>query len=156
MEFRRLKGAELEKILQMNVDFRSGFADRGAARRFLETEHCWIYAALRKDAIIGFAYGYALSRLDGKADMLYIHEVGVAEPEQRRGVGSAMLTALLRDAGRSGIGRVFLFADRHNTAANALYRKLGGVVGWDSGGDDTVYFFTPDDTAARFERKKRE
>lgn len=144
MEFRRLKGAEHEKILQMNVNFRNGFSDRRAAQRFLETEHCWFYAALREDTVIGFAYGYALSRLDGKADMLYIHEVGVAEQEQRRGVGSAMLTALLRDAGRSGIGRVFLFADQHNVAANALYKKLGGAVGWDSGGQDTVYFFNPE------------
>ena len=94
MEFRRLKGAELEKILQINVDFRSGFADRGAARRFLETEHCWLYAALREDAVIGFAYGYELSSLDGKADMLYIHEVGVAEPEQRRDRESAAYFSL--------------------------------------------------------------
>lgn len=34
-----------------------------------------------------------------------------------------------------------------NAAANALYRKAGGEVSSDSGGDDVCYFFMPEEGA---------
>lgn len=140
-EFRRLHTEDLDMVMRMNETFRSGFADRVAAGRFLKNERNWLYAAVCGLNVVGFAYGGVLHRLDGKEDMLYIHEVGVAGPQQRRGIGFSMMSALLQDAGRVGIGKVFLFTDQHNVAANALYRKLGGAVANDSGGQDTVYFF---------------
>ena len=90
-EFRRLHTEDLDMVMRMNETFRSGFADRVAAGRFLKNERNWLYAAVCGLNVVGFAYGGVLHRLDGKEDMLYIHEVGVAGPQQRRGIPGAGL-----------------------------------------------------------------
>ena len=139
--FRRLTAGDLDKVLSMNRTFREGFAEAAAAKAFLEDASCWLWAAVSDGAVIGFAYGRTLLRLDGAKPSLYIHEVGVAEGFQRRGVGFAMLSAMMDACRDSGVGKCFLFCDRKNAGANALYRKLGGEVSQDSQGQDTCYFF---------------
>lgn len=110
VEYRRLTPTDIPLALGMNADFRAGLVDRTAAEKFLNSERNWLFAAIHADKVIGFAYGYRMARMDGTADMLYIHEVGVAD-------------------------------------ANALYRKVGGGVSSDSGGDDVCYFFMPEEDA---------
>lgn len=147
VEYRRLTPTDISLALGMNADFRAGLVDRTAVEKFLNDERNWLFAAIHADKVIGFAYGYRMARMDGAADMLYIHEVGVADAVQRRGVGTAMMRALLDDARREGIGKVFLVAARSNAAANELYRKVGGGVSGESGGDDVCYFFMPEEDA---------
>lgn len=147
IEYRRLTPSDISLALGMNADFRERLIDRDAVEKFLNSERNWLFAAIHADKVIGFAYGYRMARMDGATDMLYIHEVGVADAVQRRGVGTAMMRALLDDARRGGIGKVFLVASRSNVAANALYRKVGGGVSSDSGGGDVCYFFMPEEGA---------
>lgn len=141
IEYRRLTPSDLPLALGMNADFRAGFADRAAVERFLADGKNLLFAAISGGRVVGFAYGYRMARLDGAADMIYIHEVGVVEAMQRRGVGTAMLGALLDEARREGICKVFLITSRANVAANALYRRAGGEPGAESNGDDVCYFF---------------
>ena len=141
VQFRRLTEADLPKILRMNQDFRQGFADPEAAQRFLQNPANWFFAALWEETVIGFTYGYALPRLNGSKNMLYLHEVGVAQRYQRQGIGMQMMCALQNICVKSNIGKIFLFTDSHNAPANAFYRKLGGEVSSSSGGKDTAYFF---------------
>ena len=79
VQFRRLTEADLPKIMRMNQDFRQGFADPEATQRFLQNPANWFFAALWEETVIGFAYGYALPRLNDSKNMLYLHEVGVAQ-----------------------------------------------------------------------------
>ena len=141
VQFRRLTEADLPKIMRMNQDFRQGFADPEATQRFLQNPANWFFAALWEETVIGFAYGYALPRLNGSKNMLYLHEVGVAQRYQRQGIGMQMMCALQNICAKSNIGKIFLFTDSRNAPANALYRKLGGEVSPSSGGKDTAYFF---------------
>lgn len=141
VQFRRLTEADLPKIMRMNQDFRQGFADPEATQRFLQNPANWFFAALWEETVIGFAYGYALPRLNGSKNMLYLHEVGVAQRYQRQGIGMQMMCALQNICAKSNIGKIFLFTDSRNAPANALYRKLGGEVSSSSGGNDTAYFF---------------
>lgn len=138
---RRLGEADIEAVMAMNRDFREGFIDREKALAFLRDESCWLFAALMEDTVIGFAYGYELRRLDKKGNMLYIHEVGVIERFQRRGVGYAMMRALGECCREKGICRYFLSAYQNNAGANALYQKLGGQVNAESQGKDVLYHF---------------
>lgn len=98
IEYRRLMPSDIPLALGMNADFRERLIDRDAVEKFLNDERNWLFAAIHADKVIGFAYGYRMARMDGAADMLYIHEVGVADAVQRRGVGTAMMRALLDDA----------------------------------------------------------
>lgn len=139
--YRQLTPADLPMVLEMNKTFREGFVVKENAAAFLADSRNWIFAAVEADQIIAFAYGYELPRLNNIGNMLYIHEVGVAEPFQRRGIGTAMLAALREACREKGICRYFLFTDQKNIAANALYRKVGGEVSYDSHGQDTCYFF---------------
>ncbi len=141
VQFRRLIEADLPKILRMNQDFRQRFADPEAAQRFLQNPANWFFAALWEETVIGFTYGYALPRLNGSKNMLYLHEVGVAQRYHRQGIGTQMMRALQNICAESNIGKIFLFTDSRNAPANALYRKLGGEVSPSSGGNDTAYFF---------------
>ena len=78
---------------------------------------------------------------NGSKNMLYLHEVGVAQRYHRQGIGTQMMRALQNICAESNIGKIFLFTDSHNAPANAFYRKLGGEVSSSSGGKDTAYFF---------------
>lgn len=98
IEYRRLTPSDIPLALGMNADFRAGLVDRAVVEKFLNDERNWLFAAIHADNVVGFAYGYRMARMDGAADMLYIHEVGVADAVQRRGVGTAMMRALLDDA----------------------------------------------------------
>ena len=138
---RRLDERDIEPVMAMNRDYREGFICREQALAFLRDESCWLFAAMLEQTVIGFAYGYALRRLDKKGKMLYIHEVGVMEPFQRQGIGYAMMQALREACREEGFCRFFLTAYQNNEGANAHYRKLGGQVSGESQGEDIVYHF---------------
>ncbi|MBH1942102.1 GNAT family N-acetyltransferase [Mobilitalea sibirica] len=140
-EFRKLLPSDLNLVLQMNWDFREGFTHESSAKKFLSNPMNWIYACIQDNQIIGFAYGYELNRLDNKGNMLYIHEVGVLDSYQRQGIGYQLLTDLKYLCKTTGICRIFLFTQKHNTAACALYEKVGGKKTSDSRDDDITYFF---------------
>jgi len=139
--FRRLSACDLALALRMNESFRPGLIEEKSAARFLSGAGNWLFAALFKGEVIGFAYGWALPRLDAGLPMLYVHELGVASAWQRQGVGTQMLRALFISCRAAGIGKVFLYTQRDNAAANALYQRLGGEPSRDSAGNDVVYYF---------------
>lgn len=140
-KIRRLQIKDLNLVLQMEKDFRSEFICEENARQFLLNPMNWIFACIQEDQIIGFAYGYELQRLDDKGNMLYIHEVGVLPQYQRQGVGHQIITGLKDTCRLTGICRFFLFTQKHNRAACALYEKVGGEKTRDAQDDDVTYFF---------------
>lgn len=138
---RKLMQKDIEMVMDMNKHYREGFICYDSAVKFLQDEKNWIFAAVCEGVIIGFAYGYELNRLDHYGNMLYIHEVGVMEQYQRQGVGYKMMTELKLACKSRNICRYFLSAYQNNIGANALYKKLGGVVSEVSKGNDTDYIF---------------
>lgn len=141
MDFRRLTETDLPLALAMNRDFRSGIAQEEALHVFLADPECWLFAAVKDGRIIGFAYGYALQRLNTDKKMLYIHEVGIMEEYQRQGIGTLLMDRLKADCKAENFCKIFLICDQKNTGANALYRKTGGETSVESQGNDTVYWW---------------
>ena len=141
MEYRRLTIDDLAMVMAMNRDFRAGFAEESSLRAFLCDPDCWLFAAVEDGRIIGFAYGYALQRLNTQRKMLYIHEVGVLDDCQRQGIGSRLMKELLKACEAEHICKMFLTCYQNNAGANALYRKAGGETMAESQGKDTVYWF---------------
>jgi ribosomal protein S18 acetylase RimI-like enzyme len=124
--------------MKMNDDFRENFVSKESTSIFLSDPKNWIYACLLNEKIIGFAYGYELNRLDQQGNMLYIHEIGVLEAYQRKGIGFQIMNDMKNICKKKGICRMFLFTQRHNMAACKLYEKMGGEK--TSEGDDVTYF----------------
>lgn len=138
---RRLTENDINMVMDMNKNFREGFICYDNALIFLRNPNNWIYAAVANDVIIGFAYGYELNRLNNIGNMLYIHEVSVIEEYQKQGIGYRLMTELKAECKSKNICRYFLSTYQNNVGANALYKKLGGVVSEESQGNDTVYIF---------------
>lgn len=138
---RKLDIDDLDRVMDMNRNYREGFICRENAAEFLKNPRNWLFAAVYEGVIIGFAYGYELNRLDGKGNMIYINEVGVMDQYRRQGIGFRMMSELKAACKEKKICRYFLTAYQNNEGANALYKKLGGEVPAESGGNDVVYHF---------------
>ena len=95
IEYRKLSSDDLPLALAMNRDFREGFAEKSSLRAFLSSPDCWLFAAVLENRIVGFAYGYALQRLNTGRKMLYIHEVGVLDEYQRQGIGTKLINGIM-------------------------------------------------------------
>ncbi len=67
--------------------------------------------------------GFIIARCG--ADEWEIENVVVAQEQQRRGLGSALVGRLLHEARRSGITSVLLEVRPSNMAARRLYEKMG-------------------------------
>lgn len=73
------------------------------------------------DALVGYA-GLLAPRGSGQGD---IQTIAVAESARRRGIGAALLDALLAEAGARDAREVFLEVRADNPGAEALYETRG-------------------------------
>jgi ribosomal protein S18 acetylase RimI-like enzyme len=124
-----------DKGVLMNVapDVFDGPIDPILTSEFLHDPRHHIVVAIHDDVVVGFASAVHYVHPD-KAPQLWINEVAVAPPYQRRGLAQAMLR-LLFDVGRSHRCTVaWVLTDRTNAAAMALYASLGGREGPDDEG----------------------
>ncbi|GAB2463404.1 ribosomal protein S18-alanine N-acetyltransferase [Streptosporangium sandarakinum] len=73
------------------------------------------------DGIIGYAGLFAAG------DQADVQTIAVTADRRRTGVGGALLTELLAEAGRRGVRSVFLEVRADNPAAQAMYERFGFV-----------------------------
>jgi ribosomal protein S18 acetylase RimI-like enzyme len=110
--------------------------DVGLTREFLEDPRHHIAVAIDDGLVVGFASGVHYIHPDKPAE-LWINEVAVAPTHRRRGLGKAVVRALL-EVGRAHKCKVaWVLTDRSNVAAMALYSSVGGT----EGADETGYSF---------------
>jgi ribosomal protein S18 acetylase RimI-like enzyme len=113
--------------------------DAELTREFLEDARHHIAVAIDDSLVVGFASGVHYVHPD-KPPELWINEVALAPTHRRRGLGKAVLNALL-DVGRTHRCNVaWVLTDRTNVAAMALYSSVGGAEGADDTGsaDDMI------------------
>ena len=111
--------------------------DAEAAAAFLADPGHEIVVAVEAGEVVGFASGTVLLHPD-KPPALFVNEVSVHPGLQRRGIASQLVTSLLAVARARGGRGMWLATEAENTAARALYRKLGAaetggivVYNWD-------------------------
>ena len=102
--------------------------DPALAAEFLTDPRHHIAVAVDDGVVVGFASGVHYIHPDKPAE-LFINEVAIAPTHQRRGLGAAVLAALLNHARTIGCRTAWVLTDRDNVAANALYGAAGGVQG---------------------------
>ena len=115
--------------------------DPALAREFVADPRHHIAVAIDDGLVVGFASGVHYIHPDKPAE-LWVNEVGVAPTHHRRGLGKAVLAALL-EAGRGlGCGEAWVLTERSNAAARALYVSAGGEEGADDGRSDETLGYT--------------
>ena len=112
------------------------------ATEFLGDPRHHLAAAIDRGRIVGFASGVHYVHPDKPAE-LWINEVGVAETHQGRGIGKAVVRALLEHGRRLGCREAWVLTDRSNTAAMRLYASAGG----EDAGDHVMFNFALDEQA---------
>lgn len=107
--------------------------DPDLTRQFLADPRHHIAVAIDDSTVVAFATAVDYIHPDAQPQ-LWINEVAVASTHRRRGLGAAVLKALL-DLGRAHrCTEAWVLTDRQNPAAMALYRSLGGIEGADRQG----------------------
>jgi aminoglycoside 6'-N-acetyltransferase I len=106
------------------------------SRAFLTDPANILLLAHDGDLAVGMVTGTILRHPD-KAPSLFINEVGTRDSHLRQGIASALMQHMIALARARGCHGIWLGTEPDNTAALALYRKLGGEeetfvgFGWD-------------------------
>lgn len=82
-------------------------------------------AALDGAAVVGGLAAYVLPKFERERSEVYLYDLAVAETHRRRGIATALIEALQREARARGAYVVFVQADHGDDPAIALYTKLG-------------------------------
>jgi GNAT superfamily N-acetyltransferase len=95
------------------------------AHRFLTEPGHHIFIAYVDGAPAGMVTGVETTHPD-KGTEMFLYELGVDEPYQRRGIGRALVRVLADTARERGCYGMWVLTERSNTAAMATYRSAGG------------------------------
>ena len=99
--------------------------DPNLLHEFLNDDRHHLAIALDEGRVVGFASGVHYVHPDKPSEM-WINEVGVSPTHHRRGIGKAVVGALLDHARRLKCREAWVLTDRLNTAAMQLYASVGG------------------------------
>ncbi|MCI4360382.1 MAG: GNAT family N-acetyltransferase [Thermoplasmata archaeon] len=103
--------------------------DPQAARTYLQDERNVFFLAYHRAVPVGFLRGSALGQISTERRQMFLYEIAVGEAYRRRGIGRALVEALLRFCREGRFAEVFVFTDDPgNRAAEELYRATGGVT----------------------------
>jgi aminoglycoside 6'-N-acetyltransferase I len=125
IEIRVLAAADASILDHVAADVFDAAIDSALTAEFLEDPRHHLAVALANGKVVGMASAMHYVHPD-KAPELWINEVGVAPPYQRRGVGRRLLEALFDHARLLGCGEAWVLTEPGNNAARRLYAALGG------------------------------
>jgi len=109
--------------------------DAGLLAEFLHDPRHHLAVAIDEGLVVGMCSALDYINPD-KPRELWINEVGVSESHRRRGVASALLTAMLEHGREIGCWQAWVLTNRANAAAMALYARARGRIE----ADDTAMF----------------
>jgi GNAT superfamily N-acetyltransferase len=126
MEIRLLTAADAALLDRVAPDVFDEPLQPALVAEFLADDRHHLVVAVDDGVVIGFASAVHYVHPDKPAE-LWINEVGVTPEHHRRGVGTAIISALLEHGRRLGCGEAWVLTERHNEAAMRLYASTGGT-----------------------------
>lgn len=93
---------------------------------FLDDPRHVLWFAEADGQVVGFASGTELLHPD-KPPQMFINEVGVSPAWRRRGIGRALVSALIADARARGCDYAWLGTDVDNVGGNACFGSVPGA-----------------------------
>ena len=137
LDVRILTSSDIAVLDQVAPDVFDNALDPALVIEFLRDRRHHLAVAIDEGQVVGFASGVHYVHPD-KPSELWINEVGVASSHQGRGIGKAVMQALLQHARRLGCREAWVLTDRSNEAARRLYASTGGD---EASGDHVMFTF---------------
>ncbi|HEV2362001.1 MAG TPA: GNAT family N-acetyltransferase [Acidimicrobiales bacterium] len=100
-------------------------AELSATTRFLRSDGHHLLIAYEDGEPAGFVTGVEMTHPD-KGTEMFLYELAVAEPFQRRGIGRALVDRLGEVSRERGCYGMWVITDQGNEAALATYGAAGG------------------------------
>jgi ribosomal protein S18 acetylase RimI-like enzyme len=97
-----------------------------ALQEFLSSPLHHLVIASDEGLVVGFASAVQYVHPDKSRPELWVNEVGVSPSHQKRGVGKAIMHALLELAREAGCAEAWVLTERNNQPAMKLYQSVGG------------------------------
>ena len=138
MEFRLLNENDEKLLNSLSVNFRNTEVTEKRAERLLTNENVKIWAAIDNDNVCGYVLAYLLPRFDSDNDMMTIYHCFVLKEYRRRHIAETLMNLAIEYGKQHNVHYITLFTQSTNTAARALYEKLGGELNTQT---DTAYFW---------------
>lgn len=123
----RVRAISADLLDRVNRRFPDHGWEAASAAHFCADDANVLLVAYRDDLPCGLLIAYRLRCLDERRAQLFIDEVDVHADSQRRGIGRAMLTAILRIAREMGAGEAWVQTHASNEPAVGLYHAIGGI-----------------------------
>jgi aminoglycoside 6'-N-acetyltransferase I len=124
---RRLCPGDVQLLVDAGAEVFDAAVSRERAAGFLADPRHRLVGAIVGGRLVGFASGVVCLHPD-KPPQLFVAEVGVAPRLQRRGLGKALLEAMLAEARGAGCDHAWVATEVTNAPAQALYLGAGGVA----------------------------
>ena len=138
IEIKVLAGGDEEILLNVAPEVFDHPVNLEWTKEFLGDPRHHIVVVIDDGVVVGFASGVHYLHPD-KPPQLWINEVGLAPTHRRRGLGKAVLQALLEVGRANKCVNVWVLTDDGNPAAMALYASVGGKLGSkEMGGDHAI------------------
>ena len=136
MEYKLLERNDLELMEEVLKDDNMKYNITNL-NNFLDDDNAYGFIAKDNNKVVGFAYGYNLTRPDGKT-MFYLHSIGMLPNYQNNGHGSKLLSYIKEYSKKLGCKEMFVITDKGNPRACHVYEKLGGINDYE---DEVVYVY---------------
>lgn len=128
MRVRRILPGEELAVLHAAYLFESQVLDLTAVRAYLADLRNVLLVAFEGSEALGVLRATELLQLSTRRKQMFLYEISVDEDFRRHGIGTALITTLLRDCRDRGFAEVFVFTDPANEAAVRLYQSTGAVT----------------------------
>lgn len=125
IEIKILSIADWAELFRAATDVFDKPVRESLAREFLSDSRHHIVVAVDEGRILGFASGLHYVHPD-KPPELWVNEIAVTPAQQGKGLGKALLSALLELGRQVGCSGAWVLTDRSNVRAMQLYSSLGG------------------------------
>ncbi len=124
MRVTRVGSGDVAELLRFKV-LSDERVSAGALRSYLRDTRNIFFLAMEDGAGLGYLPGTALRQIRSNRLQMLLYEIGVTAPYRRRGVGRALITALLDYCRSRQFDEIFDLTDPGNLAAVRLYRSTG-------------------------------
>ena len=124
-EIRILRCGDEAVLTNVAPDVFDQVIDKYLTTEFLNDARHHLAVAIENGLVVGMASAVHYVHPD-KRPQLWINEVGVAPTHRGRGLGKALLAALLEAGKTLGCTEAWVLTDRPNIRAMRLYSSVGG------------------------------